>query len=85
LYLDINETNNSPLYGDKLEAGASTVFYRWVASGISIPVLDGEIWFPNNKRNKASSMLPARTITYGKTYHVYTTWDGSKFKRTGRY
>ncbi len=87
LYLNINddEDSGSPLYGGKLAAGASTVFYRWVASGISIPALDGEIWFPNNKRNKASSMLPARPISYGKTYHVYTTWDGTNFNRTGRY
>ena len=85
LYLDINETNNSPLYGDKLEAGASTVFYRWVASGTSIPALNGDIWFSNWEGDMNSSMLPARTITYGKTYHVYTTWDGTNFNRTGRY
>jgi len=85
LYLNINEDNNSPLYGNRLARGASIIFYRWVASGTSIPALDGDIWFPNWDSDTNSSMIPARTITYGKTYHVYTTWDGTNFSRTAQY
>ena len=85
LYLNINEDNNSPLYGNRLARGASIIFYRWVASGTSIPALDGDIWFPNWDSDTNSSMIPARTITYGKTYHVYTTWDGTNFNRTAQY
>ena len=76
LYLNINEDSNSPLFGDKLAAGASIIFYRWVASGTSIPALDGDIWFSNWEGDTNSSMLPARTITCGKTYNVYTIWNG---------
>ncbi|MGI5847357.1 MAG: hypothetical protein ACOX5T_04960 [Candidatus Cryptobacteroides sp.] len=85
LYLNINEDNNSPLYRNRLAPGASIIFYRWVASGTSIPALDGDIWFPNWDSDTNSSMIPARTITYGKTYHVYTTWDGTNFNRTAQY
>ncbi len=78
LYLSINE-DDSPLYGGKLAVNASTVFYRWVASGTSIPALTGEIDFGFPFGGITDSKLPAKTITFGKTYHVYTTWDGEDF------
>jgi hypothetical protein len=86
LYLNINEESSSPLYGGKLAAGASTVFYRWVAiNDTSIPTLNGEIWIGSWTYKITQNMLPARTIEYGKTYHVYTTWDGKNFSRTAPY
>ncbi len=79
LFLSINEDASNPLYGQQLAPGASIVFYRWIASNTSIPTLRGEIGLGDWDFSYTDSMIPAKTITFGKTYHVYTTWDGEDF------
>ncbi len=78
LYLSINEVGN-PLHGQKLAAGAFTVFYRWVASGTSIPGLYAEFEFPDGSGDATYPGLSAKTITYGKVYHIYTVWPNFAF------
>jgi hypothetical protein len=78
LWLSINEVGN-PLYGQKLAAGASIVFYRWVASGTSIPGLYAEFEFPDESGDVTYPGISAKSITYGKVYHIYTVWPDFAF------
>jgi hypothetical protein len=78
LDLYINK-DGSPLYGHKLAPNTATVFYRWVASDTSIPQLFGGIEFPDETFDVTYPGLSAKTITYGKVYHIYTVWPDFAF------
>jgi hypothetical protein len=78
LWLSINEEGN-PLYEQILAAGASIVFYRWVASGTSIPGLYAEFEFPDGSGDITYPGISAKSITYGKVYHIYTVWPDFAF------
>lgn len=74
LDLYINEEGN-PLFGHKLAANASIIFYRWVASDTSIPKLYGGIEFPDGTGDFLYPGTPGtKTVTKGKVYHLYTVW-----------
>ncbi len=85
IFLSINKDGN-PLSGHKLKADESIIFYRWVATNTTIPKLLGAISFSGDDVDQiTSTLLPPKTITFGKVYHIYTTWDGSKFEFSARY
>lgn len=83
LKFSINEHKDLPLSGQKLAAGKSIVFYRWVASQSEVPQLRGEAYIGGNKHT--STNIPAKTVTNGKMYHVYTEWDGTNYKFVSAY
>ena len=84
LFLLINE-DGAPLYGNQLAAGASTVFYRWIASKTKIPtLLTGGVGFNNGELG--IDFLSGRTVTFGKVYHIYSIWNGNEdFAFSGPY
>ncbi len=85
IFLSINKAGN-PLYGDRLEAEASTILYRWVATNPTIPMLLGGISFSGNGVEVITRvLLRSKTVTYGKVTHIYTTWDGTSFEFSSRY
>ena len=85
LLFAINEFNWLPLYGQKLAAGESIVFYRWVASHADVPQLRGEATFRGNIFPKTSTNISPKTVTNGKMYHVYSEWDGTDYKFVAAY
>lgn len=84
IYLSINETG-SPFYGGRLASGESIIFYRWIASEVSLPDLAGVIYFPGGPSDVANNLYGKKTLTYGKVYHMYTTWGGTEFERAAPY
>lgn len=80
LWFKINEFNWLPLYGQKLAAGESIVFYRWVASHADVPQLSGEATFRGSIYQNTSTNISPKTVTNGKMYHVYSEWDGIDYK-----
>lgn len=85
LYFTINDVGYHwlPLYGQTLAASESIVFYRWVASLSEVPQLQGEAYIGGVK--KTSTNIPAKTVTNGKMYHVYSEWDGTDYKFVSAY
>lgn len=85
LWFKINEFNWLPLYGQKLAAGESIVFYRWVASHADVPQLSGQATFSGSIYPETSTNISPKTVTNGKMYHVYSEWDGTNYKFVAAY
>ena len=85
LWFKINEYNWLPLYGQKLAAGESIVFYRWVASLVEVPQLRGILLPEGNQDFTTPTTILAKTVTNGKIYHVYSEWDGTDYKFVAAY
>lgn len=85
LWFKINEYNWLPLYGQKLAAGKSIVFYRWVASHADVPQLIGKATFSGSIYPNTSTNISPKTVTNGKMYHVYSEWDGTDYKFVAAY
>ncbi len=74
--LSVAEYSWSPWSGKSIAAGEEEVYYRWVCTPASVPELRVDVsWAPTYT---SEEILPARTVTPGKVYHVYLNWDGSK-------
>ena len=81
---DVNESSHNPLYGEKLDNGATQVFYRWVVSTPQIEQMKVEVRLANNTWQDSTNRLPARTVQTGKAYHVFLKWDGTALTLTKR-
>ncbi|MDD4761134.1 hypothetical protein KCV26_08925 [Petrimonas sulfuriphila] len=85
LWFKINEYSWLPFTGQKLAAGESIVFYRWVASLVEVPQLEGILSPGGNQDFTTPTTIHAKTVTNGKMYHVYSEWDGTDYKFVAAY
>ena len=84
IYFEVNESSSNPLYGEKLDNGATKVFYRWVVSTPQIEQMKVEMKLANDTSTDSTNRLPGRTVQNGKVYHVFLKWDGTALTLTKR-
>ncbi|EPT33781.1 putative lipoprotein [Bacteroidetes bacterium oral taxon 272 str. F0290] len=84
IYFEVNESSSNPLYGEKLDDGATKVFYRWVVSTPQIEQMKVEMKLANDTSTDSTNRLPGRTVQNGKVYHVFLKWDGTALTLTKR-
>ena len=84
VYFNINESKANPLYNQKLAAGASIVFYRWVFSTPQIEEMLMYFVFKDNSYVYGTNHLPGRTVQNGKVYHTFLNWTSTGVTLTNR-
>ena len=84
VYFAMNGESFQPLYNQKLAAGASIVFYRWVFSTPQIEQMQVDFEPRGSTPFNATNNLPGRTVQNGKVYHTFLNWTNTGVTLTNR-